>query len=79
MGHAVDGSVKGYLDLVTAHKVTTNGVPKVMGLYTKFQTGYRGALAVAQYDLNQKPDVSLLDQASDLIAVVTEAMKGVKK
>ena len=77
VGHAVDGSVKGYLDLVVAHKLTTNNVPKVMGIYGKFQGVYRGALKLAQYNLKSTPDTNVLAVAAEVFVAVDEA-KGSK-
>ena len=77
VGHAVDGSVKGYLDLVVAHKVPTNDVPKVMKFYGKYQAVYRQAVDYAQLNLKSPPDTNLIASASEMLAVVAAA-KGTK-
>ena len=77
VGHAVDGSVKGYLDLVVEHKLPTNSVPKVMGIYDKFQGVYKQALKMAQYNLKSTPDTNVMAVAADVFFAVDDA-KGMK-
>ena len=70
VGKTTDSVVKGYVDLVIAHKVSTNGLPKVSKLYNKFQLTYQEAVKAAQYKLTTFAPTNVIAESADVIDAV---------
>lgn len=75
VGHATDGVVRTYYQMVVAGTVPTNGVPRVSRTYTQFQAAYNAALAIAQFNVQAPAPTNLVGMSELVISTVQEASR----
>lgn len=71
------GAYDGYIDSVIKGVTPTNGVPKVSGLYTKFQASFLVALDAVQFNTNAVAPASLVIESQDVVNLILN-LKGKK-
>lgn len=71
----VQNGVEGYYVATAKGLASTNGVPAVAGAYNKFQKVYVAAVDLAQNNTNALAPDNVLQEASDVAAVIGQFYK----
>lgn len=71
----VQGGVEGYFLATAKGLAPTNGIPAVAGAYNKFQTVYVVAVDLAQNNTNALAPANVLQEATDVAAVIGQFYK----
>ena len=77
VGHGVDLSMKAYMDLVVADKVSRQSLPEVARAYNDFQAAFSLAVQAAQFASNAPASSDLVKSAASFTALIN-ASKGMK-
>jgi hypothetical protein len=76
--HATVSAYDGYIELVIAGTVPTNGVPVVSKAFNAFQQSFLIALDVAQFNTNAIAPPSLVMESQNVINIITVNEKAIK-
>ena len=69
--HVTHDAYSGYIDSVIARRTSTNGVPQVSGVYSRFNASFLVALSAVQFNTNALAPASLEQESRDIINLIT--------